>query len=63
MRTVIFLGLLYIGDAIRAAFNVTDIPNQVGVFLAIVLLVVMVMDIVDFLSSKRIKIRHEKNVR
>ena len=53
MRTVIFLGLFLIHDAIvilavSNGYVRTASSNEVIIFLATTLLVVMVMDIVDF---------------
>ena len=51
MRTVIFMGLLYIGDAIRETVSSTYSRGVIALF-ATVLLVSMIMDIGDFLKRK-----------
>lgn len=51
MRTVIFLGLIYIGDAIGKPTYVVEGNLTVSV-IAIVLLVAAIMDVVDFFTNK-----------
>ncbi len=52
MRTVIFLGLLYIGDCINPKFNNSLSDRAIG-FFAIILLIAMIMDVVDFFTKKK----------
>ena len=55
MRTAIFLGLVYIGDAIGKPSYMVDDSTTIG-FMAVVLFIFMVMDVVDFL------LKHEKQI-
>ena len=52
MRTVIFLGLLYIGDAIGEPAYITEGNIAVTVY-AIVLFVVAIMDVADFFTKEK----------
>lgn len=52
MRTAIFLGLTAIADAIRKDWMPTDIDTIS--FLAIVLMVMMAMDIAEFIKKMRV---------
>lgn len=52
MRTSLYLGLLYIGDAIGQPAYVVGSPTIV-MFMRIVLLVFIVMDFVDFLRKRQ----------
>ena len=51
MRTAVYLGLIYIGDAIRKPSYVVT-GNDVVAVMAIALLVFAVMDAVDFFRNK-----------
>ena len=50
MRTAIYIGLLYIGDAIGAPTYYTD---DVVAIMAIALLVFAVMDVFDFFRNRK----------
>lgn len=49
MRTAIFLGLIYIGDAINPT---QTIPDNYGIFLGLLLFTFLIMDVVDFYREK-----------
>lgn len=52
MRTAVYIGLIYIGDAIgKPSYSVTG--NDVVAVMAIALLVFVVMDVVDFFRNKK----------
>lgn len=51
MRTVILLGLSWIAGAINNSYF-ESIPEETQEFVGIVLFIAIIMDIVDFLSSK-----------
>lgn len=51
MRTAIFLGLMAIAEAI----NKDWLTNEVAIFLAIVAVIMMVMDIAEFIKKMRNK--------
>lgn len=52
MRTVIFLGLLYIGNCINPTYSKT--LSEVTIeFFAIIIVIAMIMDLVDFFNLKK----------
>ena len=52
MRTAVYLGLVYIGDAIgKPSYAVTG--NDVVAVMAIALLVFAAMDVIDFFRNKK----------
>lgn len=53
MRTAIFLGLLYVGDAIRTISGVSTASLAYAILIVIVLAVCIVMDIGDFFEIQK----------
>ena len=51
MRTVIFFGLVYIGDAIGSPIYMSEGEVNVPLVMGIIMLVAIVMDITEFIRK------------
>jgi len=53
MRTAIFLGLLYVGDAIRTISGIKTTNFPYAILIAVCLIIFAIMDVDDYFGSKK----------